>query len=270
MRLGAFGVVVILLAVAGCAPGGGPSARPTQTLVSSTATPTLLPITAAPTLTSLPGPVDVATIAARGGSVPAPAQVMVGDVIEDLARSLGVSPDAIGVGEIEEVTWPDATLGCDSGAGASPDTAEVPGFRVILIYQGTTYAYHTDSQGRFVVCQAAESATGEPVILDPVVGSLVDLARRHLAEQLDLPLRRVFLADVSPFEWPDSSLGCQLSDQDYVATPVLGYRIVLRVGRQNYYYHSNFRQVILCPENAERLPAQRTSLGETETPVSSE
>jgi hypothetical protein len=142
------------------------------------------------------------------------------------------------------------------------------GFWFLLQYQGELYEYRTDHQLSYIACdQAAADIAGEPVILDTLLGSMIDLARRNLAERLDLPLRRVFLVEAAPVQWPDTSLGCAITE-DAAPTPVPGYRIVLRVGPEDYFYHSNYRQVILCPADAVQPLETVTPTAAVETPES--
>lgn len=67
---------------------------------------------------------------------------------KDLARRLSVRPETIElVGEIEAVTWPDASLGCPE-PGMMYAQVLTPGYRFTLQSGGKLYRYHT---GRDVV-----------------------------------------------------------------------------------------------------------------------
>lgn len=82
-----------------------------------------------------------------------PERVLASAAIEDLAGRLGVAPEAIEVVEINEIDWPDASLGCPA-----PDMgyAQVitPGIQVILESGGQTYAYHGSSPNDLFLCGA--------------------------------------------------------------------------------------------------------------------
>jgi hypothetical protein len=62
--------------------------------------------------------------------------------VENLASRLGVDTETIEVVSVEEVTWPDGSLGC-------PDTdmrytqALVNGQLIVLEFGGTRYEYHS-------------------------------------------------------------------------------------------------------------------------------
>lgn len=90
-----------------------------------------------------------------GGSPPAaasPAAVSKEQVlaVAHLAQQLGISPDAITVVTIEEVTWPDASLGCPQ-PGMMYAQVLTPGYRLVLEAAGKTYEYHA-GRGRVVSC----------------------------------------------------------------------------------------------------------------------
>lgn len=250
--------LTLVVTLAACA---GQPDRPlaTQALIASTNTPTALP----PTPTETPLPVAVVPDATEAVvSTPVEIQLVLGQVLDDLAARLDVGTDSIAVADVEEVTWPDDRLGCPGEARGDA----LMGYRIVLLVDDVLYEYHTDLDDRFVSCDAPVQPTGEPVLdVDPVVNALVDLAQRSLAERLDLPQRRVFLVEVKSYLWPDNRLGCALSGGTTVAAPVPGYQIVFRVGRENYYYHTDYRQVTFCPEDALQLPETANEIAATPT-----
>ena len=67
------------------------------------------------------------------------------------AEALNVAPESVTVLEMEEVDWPDASLGCPQ-----PDMmyAQVitPGYKATVEIEGETYDVHLDASGRGVVC----------------------------------------------------------------------------------------------------------------------
>lgn len=243
---------LVALLVSGCAPGGTPELGPTQVLVPSTATPSpaRMPSPSA-AVTALPGPDDVMMTDAAS-PVPAQAQV-IGAVLADLAERLAVDTRDIDVAAAEAVAW--TTLACDAEVAPVTTLDRVAGFHVVLAHAGQHYSYRAAADGAFILCEDDDLAVaGDPVLLDTNLSALVELAMQDLAQRLDLPQRRVFLVEAYPITWPDGSIGCALSDEVYPPTPVAGYRIVLRVGSEAYNYHANYRQAILCPAGAVRLP----------------
>jgi hypothetical protein len=91
--------------------------------------------------------------------------------------------------------------------------------------------------------------------LDPIAAELVALAQRRVAQELNLPVRRVSLLSVKPYIWPDTSLGCPLPDETYTTSEVDGYRIVLTVDNKEYIFHTDFDRAIPCEAQNEQLPA---------------
>ncbi|MCS7039086.1 MAG: hypothetical protein NZP34_05745, partial [Caldilineales bacterium] len=79
-------------------------------------------------------------------SVPAQAAVRIA------AADLGLSPEAITVESVEELDWPDASLGCPQ-PGMLYAQVITPGYRVIVSAGGRTYAVHLDTAGRGRVCR---------------------------------------------------------------------------------------------------------------------
>lgn len=68
---------------------------------------------------------------------------------EDLAKTLSIkfstqlSVDDIKLSNIEEVTWPDSSLGYPE-FGMQYLQVETPGYKIFLSYENTTYEYHSD------------------------------------------------------------------------------------------------------------------------------
>jgi hypothetical protein len=89
---------------------------------------------------------------------------------------------------------------------------------------------------------------------DPVAAELVALAQRRVAQDLNLPTRRIRLIEVKAFIWSDISLGCPEPDQTYAVGDIDGYRIVLEVGDVQYIFHTDFDRVIPCDPANEKLP----------------
>ena len=107
--------------------------------------------------------------------------------------------------------------------------------------------------------------------IDPIAAELVAIAQRDVAEELDLPTRRVQLIDIEGFVWEDSSLGCPLPNQDYAPIESFGYRIVVSAGNEEYIYHTDFDRVLPCDPDNEQLPVEGTPDATAEmTPEASE
>lgn len=86
-------------------------------------------------------PATVTSTAATTGTAAPGADPRVAAARRDLAGRKGYDPDAIAVAGIEEVTWPNAALGCPA-TGREYAQASVPGYRIILTWRDLEYAYH--------------------------------------------------------------------------------------------------------------------------------
>jgi hypothetical protein len=75
----------------------------------------------------------------------------------DLAKRLGLAPEAIKLVSAEEVQWSDASLGCPQ-PGMMYAQVITPGYRVVLEAGGHVYEYHAD-MGRFAVLCEKGSGT---------------------------------------------------------------------------------------------------------------
>ncbi|MDD5509689.1 MAG: hypothetical protein PHI12_02585 [Dehalococcoidales bacterium] len=70
--------------------------------------------------------------------------------LEALAVRLGVAASQIEVFSVEEVMWSNTSLGCPEPDMQYSDVI-VPGFRIILKYEGQNYEYHTNNDGTMIV-----------------------------------------------------------------------------------------------------------------------
>jgi hypothetical protein len=98
-----------------------------------------------------------------------------------------------------------------------------------------------------------------PTLDDPVANDLVALAQRRVAQELNLPVRRIRLVEVKFYTWADTSLGCPQPNESYAQVTVDGYRIVLEAGDKQYIFHTDFDRVLPCDAAREQLPAEPSS-----------
>jgi len=97
--------------------------------------------------------------------------------------------------------------------------------------------------------------TGDALVAqDPVAGELVGIAQRLVADQLNLPTRRIRMIDVRSVVWTDSTLNCPAANSQVVEQDIDGYRIIVQAANQNYLFHTDFDRVVPCDFANERLP----------------
>jgi hypothetical protein len=76
-------------------------------------------------------------------------------VVADAAKRFAVPESSVVLARAEQVTWPDASLGCPE-PGMMYTQALVPGFRVVARTSGGELLYHTDTRGLTRNCRVQE------------------------------------------------------------------------------------------------------------------
>src|ERR1043165_3822287 len=76
-------------------------------------------------------------------------------LVADAARRFKVAESAVVLTRAEQVTWPNAALGCPE-PGTMYTQALVPGFRVVARTSGGELLYHTDTSGHLRSCRIQE------------------------------------------------------------------------------------------------------------------
>jgi len=246
----------VTVSLAACSTGAAPTNAPTQVLIPAPPTLTMPAVIPSETPQPILAPVDV--INPQTTPVDENLELLIQQMVDDLASSLNVEAEAVQVVRLESVFWMTSDLGCDVETVVASERGA--GYRVILLVNNTYYEYHTDEGANFLRCEeldptaAATLAIGMLLELDPVAAELAALAQQRIADQLDLPIRRIRIVDVRTVRWTDSSLGCPQPDQTYTQVETDGYRIVVSAGEQEYIFHSDFDRLLVCSADAEQLP----------------
>ena len=128
----------------------------TAGLTTTTALPPMItpPLTTSPIKDTTPGDLDPTTppeVTVTGPSVPTESNVDI--AVADLAARLDVDPSEIEIVSVEEVTWPDGSLGCPR-PGMSYTQALVDGQLIVLAVDDTEYEYHSGRGGDPFYCPA--------------------------------------------------------------------------------------------------------------------
>jgi len=177
------------------------------------------------------------------------AEALVKMAQDDLAQRLGAPLDQVSVVSISEVVWPDGSLGCPQ-PGQVYTQATMPGYQIVLSYQGQEYVYHADMNRAFLCENFATSAQSKKGNLAPEL-KLVNMAIADLVQRLGVSRDQVQPEPIAPKKWEDSSLGCPEPGQTYTPGEQTGYEITLKVKDQNnqvkkHIYHSNLERVVYC------------------------
>jgi hypothetical protein len=176
-------VLVALVGIAACGsdPDSASTPPPTDAAPDSTSTPGTAPSSTAPSSSS--PSTSPSTPVSTPGTAPAPAiepgadvgalgptaqrlvDVAAADLVERFDLST-LSPDnPIVVAVAEEVTWRDSALGCPMKDMQYMQVL-TPGFRIVLEFEGTSYAYHSGAGGDPSYCASPETPAPSAAPLD--------------------------------------------------------------------------------------------------------
>jgi hypothetical protein len=249
----------LVMVFAACTSGDVATTVPTQILIPVTATPTPIIPTATPTAPPPPGPADLlpTAIPAHLAALETDQQRQIAQlVLDDLSQTRQLAAENIQVIAVTAIRLESPEVDC----ATLPDTATVrsyPGFQVILTVNAVVYDYRTDPANDFRLCDETpiRAVTGDVLLLvDPVAADMFALTQRRLAQEFNLPMRRIQLLEMQAVAWRDSSLGCPVEGQDYAAIIIDGYRLVVSVGDTEYLFHTDFDRPTLCDPENEVLP----------------
>lgn len=95
---------------------------------------------------------------------------------------------------------------------------------------------------------------GREVFADPLAEEAYLWARQDLAGWLEVDPETIELVELTIVVWPDTSRGCPQEGWDYEHVEVPGYRLVLQVDDETYYYHADFSSGVRCDAEDEVLP----------------
>lgn len=265
---------LMIIGLVACTPAAAPATPlPTQPLIPATDTPTPQPTQPTATPVAVVAPVDVRPTATLTTLMPVLAsdatiaQALTNRLRNTLAQELNMDATRITLGRVVDWQWPNPDLPCDAFAGDAVSSSSVQpvlsavqrGQRIEFVVGVLVYPYHTTGNRRIKACPAYTLSGDLLMAVDPIAADMVAIARRQVAQQLDLSSRRVMLVDVRPMTWPDTSLGCpQASDVDgdtpYVETAIEGYRIVMEAAGNAYIFHTDEGQLYACAAEDELLP----------------
>lgn len=135
---------------------------------------------------------------------------------------------------VEEMTWADAEPLCPQ-AGEPPAPGASGRLLTIRAESGVRRVFSLP--GRTVVCKDEAVSAPETGYLDPDLDAAVEVARRDLADRLEVAVEEITARAAEKVVWPDSSLGCPEPDRVYMQVLTPGARIRLETRGQIYAYH---------------------------------
>ena len=152
-------------------------------------------------------------------------------VVSALAEKLNLMPDQanqIMVVSLEAVDWPDGCMGVQR-IGMMCTQGIVPGYRMLLEYNGQQYEYHTNRDVSVIV----------PIEGLLVSGAAEQAAIQRLSQNLGVDAGQILLLSSSVVQWNDGCLGVAIEGQRCTEGLITGYLIVLSVNGFEYEYHTN-------------------------------
>lgn len=189
------------------------------------------------------------------GEVPESAKAVVELAKNDLADKLKTSETSIQVIDVIPVEWTDTSLGYPE-AGKEYAQVTAPGYVILLLAEGNLYEYHSD----YTRIAPPPGPLEEPWKGTPPVnrteqsGKVVELAKKHLAEKLQIPVTSIQVLRIISTEWQDASLGYPEPGMVYAQVITPGYVILLQAENQMYEYHSDYERIAPPPD---RKPPDR-------------
>ena len=155
--------------------------------------------------------------------------------IADMAEHLNVQAEQVTVVELEEVTWPDASLGCPL-PGMMYAQVLVPGYRVTLEAVGRRFEYHTDRTSR-AVRVPQDQVTPPPADAGGDAPEVAGKAIADLSARLRVDPSEIKTISFNEKMWTDGSLGLPEPGMVYTKAIVSGYLVVLETGGRQYEYN---------------------------------
>lgn len=241
--------LAIMALMAACAPL--PMARP-----QPTPTPTLAVIT--PTAEKMAdAPLDSAQ------------HDIAGKAIDLLTNTLNVSPDEIKIHSIQQVSWPDASLGCPQ-PGEMYAQVITPGYLVAAEVDGKPQQIHLNADGEGRVCDPAQARPTPQADAKPLAGQPIgigqggfpakyqqwaDAAADIVAKELNVKTEDVMVQSVQHVTWPSAALGCPQPGQMYAEILTPGYLVQTQVQGQTHSVHMDEEgNGLVCPPEQEQQP----------------
>jgi len=169
-----------------------------------------------------------------------------------VAQALDTQVERLALVQVRRATWTDDSFGCQARAERLDEIA--PGWELRWLLGGLVYDQRLSDDGRQRLCAPLPVRDDLLLRVDAVAAEFVLLAQQRLAQNLDLPTRRLILREARAFAWPDTSLGCPQPGQTYEAVVLNGYRFVLQAGETAYAFHTDSERLLPCPAGREVLP----------------
>lgn len=91
-------------------------------------------------------------------------------------------------------------------------------------------------------CIEGEKISNESVV--PEYPQVVELAKKDLAQRLNISIEEVQLIKQEKVDWSDTGLGFPEEGKMYAQVITPGFRIILKAKERQYEYHSDYKRVV--------------------------
>jgi len=98
-----------------------------------------------------------------------------------------------------------------------------------------------------LISGCVETKPGDTVYNGAVVpeySPIVDIAKKDLAQRLNISVEQIQLVKQEPVDWQDTSLGYPEEGMMYAQVITPGFQIILKAGDKLYEYHSDYKSVV--------------------------
>lgn len=75
---------------------------------------------------------------------------------------------------------------------------------------------------------------------------LINLAKKDLAQNLNIDESEISVTKVEKKEWPNASLGCPKPGKFYAQVVTPGFLLTLTAQEQTYTYHTSLKEITTC------------------------
>lgn len=146
--------------------------------------------------------------------------------VSALSNTLNLPPGQITVISTEAVEWSDGCLGVQK-IGVLCTQATVPGYKIVLQANGTSYEFHTNKDGKQIVPVGEVAATG----------AVEEMVIKQLASNLGLKESDVSVISTAEVEFGDACLDVAVNNVMCAQVVTPGQIIVLEANGLQYEYH---------------------------------
>lgn len=189
-----------------------------------------------------------------------------------VSEQSGLTLEALRVVSVEEVEWPDSSLGCPQ-PGMMYAQVITPGFRVVVeSTSGETFDVHLSQSGGGVVCTSRtgtdrggvtpiatpRGATAVEAELPKVAQRAAEAARLAAAEYAGMLTDDIIITDWHEEVWPDTGLGCPAPGEMYLQVLTPGFRFTADAGGEKLEIHTNRSdRAVVCVEGSPQTQPSR-------------